>query len=88
MYIFPPDFWVFVFFGDIWVLRDPPFSAGKKKKKIVKGSAGAYVEHVCKISGSNSQKRRGHLDFHAVECKKSRPGIVITWLLVLFDFGR
>ena len=31
-FLLPPDFWVFVYFGDIRVLRDLTFSLGKKKK--------------------------------------------------------
>ena len=57
---------------DIWVLRDPTFSAKKNKTKQKKRPYRArqgHIQHVCKISGSNSQKRRGHLDFCAVKCK-------------------
>ena len=36
---FPPGIWVFVFSGCLGLLRDPTFPA--KKKKIVKGLAGA-----------------------------------------------
>ena len=45
-FFFPPGIWVFVFWGDIWVLRDPRFPSKKnkktKRKLFVKGSAGAH----------------------------------------------
>ena len=45
IYFFSPDIWGFVFFGNIWVLRDPTFSVKKNKKQKtqhVKGSAGTH----------------------------------------------
>ena len=54
---------------DIWVLRDATYPAkimGKKKSTKVRQG---HIKHVRKISGSITQKRRGHLDVCAVECK-------------------
>ena len=52
--------------GDICVLRDHTFPAKKKEK--TKARQG-HIKQVRKISGSLSQKRRGHLDVCAVKCK-------------------
>ena len=46
-----------------------------------------HIKHVRKISGSISQKRRGHLEFCAVMCKND--GLASYLVLVyIFDFGR
>ena len=68
---FASEIWEVEFFGDIWVLVGPTFSAKKKegKKKHSQRARQGHIKHVCKISGSNSQKRRGHLDFCVVKCK-------------------
>ena len=51
-------------------LKGPHIFGGKKKRKTHSTKAlQGHIKHVCKISGSNSQKRRGHLDFSAVKCK-------------------
>ncbi|CAM9525422.1 unnamed protein product [Laminaria digitata] len=46
------------------------------------------MKHVCKNSGSISQKRRGHVDFCAVNVQKLRHRLVSTWFQCRFDFGR
>ena len=51
-FFFSSDIWVFVCFGDVWVLRDPTFSAIKKKKKHWEKARQGHIEHVYKISGS------------------------------------
>ena len=67
----------FLCLSDIWVLRD----AHNRRKKWKWWSAWqGHIKHVCKISASTSRKRRGHLDFCAVNVPKSQLRIVITWL--------
>ena len=47
---FSSDIWVFVFFGDIWVLRDPKFSAKEtinKKKKSIRQRLGKGTLNTC-----------------------------------------
>ena len=58
-------------------LKGPHIFADKKKEHIRK-RFGRGALHTCKISGSNSQKRRGHLDFSAVKCKNHG---LASWLL-------
>ena len=67
-FVFLSDVWGFVFFGDIWVLRDSSFSA-KEKKNTSSKACQWHIKHVCKISGSNAQKRLRNLDFRVVKCK-------------------
>ena len=67
-FFFPPDIRVLVFWGG-YLLRDPIFSPEKKKKNIRKRFGRGTLYTCAKISGSNFQKRRGHLEFCAVKCK-------------------
>ena len=50
-------------------LRGLTFPAGKKKRKTLTVRQ-EHIKHVCKISGSISQKRRGQLDLGAVNAQK------------------
>ena len=64
----------FCIFWDIWVLRDPTFRVKINKNKQIpfirkQLGRGTYIKLVCKISGSISPKRRGHLGFCAVKYK-------------------
>ena len=83
----PPDLWGFVFFGIFWVIRDPTFSAGEKKN-IREGLGRGTLNTCAKLQGLISQKRRGHLDFSAVNVQKSRLRLVIAWFQRRLDFGR
>ena len=61
----------YVFFLDIWVLRDPTFSAKKTKKtkrKTLPKDSARQIKHVYISSGSNSKNWRGRLDLCAVKC--------------------
>ena len=76
-------FFVFVFFcfrqifgfwyllGYLGLSRDPIFPAkqNKNKKKHSQKARQGHIKHVCKKSGSISQKRRGRLHFCAIKCK-------------------
>ena len=70
-------FLLFLFFRHIWVLyflgylglKEIPHFQRKKKKKNIREKLGSATLNTCKISGSISQQRRGHLDFCAVKCK-------------------
>ena len=67
VFFFPPDFSSIKIFREKWTTLAQLFSAKKETKKIythVRPRDG-HVEHVCKIAGSISHKRRGHLDFCA-----------------------
>ena len=77
-------FWDFL---DIWILRDPTFSAGEKKN-IREGLGRGTLNTCAKLQGLISQKRRGHLDFSAVNVQKSRLRLVIAWFQRRLDFGR
>ena len=72
-FLLPPDFWVFVYFGDIRVLRDLTFRWEKKKNTHththLKKARPGHSKHVYNVSDSNSQKRRGHVDFSAGRCQ-------------------
>ena len=57
-----PDFSSVKIFRKILTTLAQIFSAKKKKKRRSDLGMG-YVEHVCKIQGSISQNRHGHLDF-------------------------
>ena len=57
----------FCIFGGYLGLKRSHIFGGKKKKS--QKARQRHIKHACKISGSNSQKRRGHLDFCAVKCK-------------------
>ena len=60
----------------------------RKKKTNSQRAWQAHIKHVCKISGSTSQKRRWHLDFCAVNVQQSRLRQVNTWFQCKFQFGR
>ena len=53
--------------------------SGRRRKKNRKRLGGAHYEHVCKSSGSTSQKRRGHWtlkEFGAVSLNQPAPGTI------------
>ena len=56
---------------DIWGLTRPHIFGEKMKqnKKHLRKARQGHIKHVCKISGSNSQKQRGHSNLYAVKCK-------------------
>ena len=68
-FVFSPDIWGLAL--NIWVLKGPAFPAKKNitKTKHSQKARQGHIKHVCKISGSISQKWRGHLDFCAVKGK-------------------
>ena len=62
----PSDICVVVF---LYLRLKRPHIFGEKKKKNIRKRLGKGTLNTCKFSGSNSQKRRGHLDLRAVKCK-------------------
>ena len=86
IFFFPPDIWVFVFFWDIWVLRDPTFPA-KKNKTFVKGSAGAHVTRAQNVR-VYLLKTAWTFGLLSGKAQESRLRIVITWFQCRFAFGR
>ena len=65
-----------MFFGDIWALRDPIFSATKKsnRERLDRGTSNTCA----KFQGLNL-KTAWTFGLSCGEVQKSRLGIVITW---------
>ena len=60
----------FCFFGGyLGVKRSCIFGEKNQNKENIPKTLGKGILNACKISWSNSQKRRGRLDFSAVKCK-------------------
>ena len=82
------DIWIFVFLGDIWVLRIriPHFQRKKKnshRKGLGRGTLNTYI-----FSGSYLLQTAWTFGLLCGKVQKARLCIVITWFQCIFDFRR
>ena len=89
-FLSPPDIWVFVFSGDIWVLREPTFSAEKNTHThtFVKGSTGAHQTRCAKFQGLTLKNGVDIWTFVRLSAKITAWHRNYLVLVYMFDFGR
>ena len=80
VFLFFRQMFDFFYFWGYLGLKGSHFSSEikqKNKKKHAYKARQVNIEHVCKILGSISQKRRRHFDFCAINCKNNS---LASWL--------
>ena len=78
--LFMPDFLSLKISRKTWTTFPQLFMAKNEKEKKPVRLRHGHAEHVCKISRSISQKRRGHVDNRAKKVSKIRYFLQMTWV--------